>query len=57
VRQQDLAGLPFGYRIVPLRVGTARLETCAATGGDVSYSAAMISMNGVEELPGRSPSE
>jgi hypothetical protein len=52
-----LGGLPFAYRIVPLRVGTARLGTCTAIGGGVSYDAASISMNGIAEEPGRSLSE
>src|SRR5216684_1452728 len=47
----------LAYRIVPLRVGVARLETCAAIGGQVSYGAVTISLNGVAEEPGRSLSE
>jgi hypothetical protein len=56
-RVGTLGGLPFAYRIVPLRVGVARLETCAAIGGQVSYGAVTISLNGVAEEPGRSLSE
>jgi hypothetical protein len=56
-RVGTLGGLPFAYRIVPLGAGTARLETCVAIGGEVSYGAVSISMNGVAEEPGRSLSE
>jgi hypothetical protein len=56
-RVGTLGGLPFGYRIVPLGVGTARLETCTAIGGEVSYGAARISMGGIADEPGRGLSE
>jgi len=56
-RVGTLGGLPFGYRIVPLGVGTARLETCTAIGGAVSYGAVSISMNGIADEPGRGLSE
>ena len=49
--------MPFAYRILPVRVGTAPLETCSAIGEDVSYGAVRIPMNGIAEELGRSLSE
>lgn len=45
-----LGGLPFAYRLVPLRAGTARRETCAALGVEVSYSALVISMKRIADI-------
>jgi hypothetical protein len=52
-----IGGLPFAFRLVPVVTGTARLETCTAIGGIVSFSSTLISLVGVQEEPGRTLSE
>jgi len=53
VRAGDIGGLPWGYRIVPEKKGEARWETCAASGGQVTFSSLRISATAITEGPSR----
>lgn len=43
----QIEALPFGYRITPVSPGTARFETCSASGEVVFHTSVLVSPSGV----------